>query len=234
MSLEPELHPVQAGILRVLLFTPQARFSDLNVHGISNDHLAFHVRRLVELELLEKADERYQLTHRGKEFANRHDTDLPAMKIERQAKLGVSVGCVRTTNGVREYLIQQRLKQPYYGFHGFVSGKMRWGETVLETAARELEEETGLTAKFTLVGIIHKMDYAPDGGLLEDKFFYIVRGDDAIGTLRAEFEGGRNFWLQKRDVLKLPNLFPDVEEVLEVRERGAFVFLERKYTVERY
>jgi ADP-ribose pyrophosphatase YjhB (NUDIX family) len=234
MALEPELHPVQTGILRVLLFNPLARFSELNAHDISSDHLTFHVKRLVELDLIEKSDEQYRLTVRGKEFANRFDTDQPAMKVERQAKIAVSVGCVREKNGVREYLMQQRLKQPYYGLHGFVSGKMRWGETVLETAARELEEETGLVGTLTLVGIIHKMDYTSGGALLEDKFFFIVRADDVRGTLRTEFEGGRNFWLPKRDVLKLPNLFPDVEEVLEVRDGDDFVFLERKYTVERY
>ena len=42
------MHPIQTKILRVLLFTPAARFSELNRAGISSDHFNFHVKRLCE------------------------------------------------------------------------------------------------------------------------------------------------------------------------------------------
>jgi ADP-ribose pyrophosphatase len=45
------------------------------------------------------------------------------------------------------HLQQQRLKQPYYGYWGHMTGKIRWGETMLEAGARELQEETGCTCK---------------------------------------------------------------------------------------
>ncbi len=232
---DPNLHPIQGDILRVLLFKPEARFSDLNAQGISTDHFTFHLRRLVERGLVEKTEtSRYRLTPIGKEFANRFDVDGTAVALERQAKIGALVGCVRGVGARRKYLIQQRLKQPYYGFHGFLTGKVKWGETLLETASRELKEETGLDARFTLVGLKHKMDYSLTGELLEDKYFYVFRGERSTGELRAAFEGGKNIWLAKTEIAKLPELFDDVLETLEMLDQNNLAFSEKKYTVAKY
>lgn len=124
--MEQEIHPIQANILLFLLFKPKARFKDLNTTGISTDHFNFHVRRLVELGLIEKTKGRYyKLTLKGKEFANRFDTE--SQFLERQAKIGVLVCCVGKSENDVKYLIQQRLKALYYGFYGFITGKVKWG-----------------------------------------------------------------------------------------------------------
>ena len=157
MNTQSDLHPIQAKILRVLLFKPLARFSELNGSGLSNDHFTFHINRLVEIGLVEKLGGKYQLTTVGKEFANRLDTDTT--QIERQAKTAILIVAVRQEGDQPQYLMQQRLKQPYFGFHGFISGKVRWGEEILVAADRELIEEAGLQGgKKTLMGIEHKMD----------------------------------------------------------------------------
>ena len=114
-------------ILRVLMFRPEARFADLNVPEYSNDHFTFHIKRLIELGLVEKNENRkYQLTIKGKEFANRFDVENSEIELEKQAKIGVLVVCVRNEGNKKEYLIQKRLKQPYFGFHGFITGKAKW------------------------------------------------------------------------------------------------------------
>lgn len=233
MKTELQLHPVQAQILLRLLFTPEARFAELNTTRLSNDHFAFHVKQLAGQGFIEKTTQgRYQLTTKGKEFANRFDTEK--VTIERQAKLGVLVVCVDGSGKNRNFLVQQRLKQPYYGFYGFVTGKIRWGETIYETAARELKEETGLTAKVTLVGIKHKLDYAKDGALLEDKYFFVMKATNLRGSLVSKYEGGKNEWLSKSEVLKLPNLFPDVKEAITMINAKTPQFSETKYSVTSY
>jgi predicted transcriptional regulator len=67
-----DIHPVQGDILRVLLYTPDASFTELNGGTLSSDHFTFHIKRLVEIGLVEKtSDARYRLTATGKEHANR-------------------------------------------------------------------------------------------------------------------------------------------------------------------
>lgn len=229
------IHTVQVNILKVLLFNPDARFSDLNAVGISTDHFNFHVKRLVELGLVYKKDSgTYTLTNEGKEYANRLDVDSGEIKIERQAKVGILIICERGTGKNKEYLIQQRLKEPFYGYHGFMTGKVKWGETIEETAHRELEEETGLSADLTLFRVKHRMDYSEDNNLLEDKVFFQFHGRNAKGELKETIEGGKNMWLTKEKVLALPDLFHGIKEYLKSPPSDDLSFVEEKVTVKRY
>lgn len=232
MSTELQIHPVQANILIALLFKPVARFSDLNTLNISNDHFAFHLKKLTKLGIVRKTKNKYQLTKKGKEFANRFDTENAV--IERQAKVGVLVCCVKKHKGRYKYLVQQRLKEPYYGFYGFLTGKVRWGDTVEETAKRELKEETGLTGTMKFLGVKHKMDYEKESSLLEDKFFFVFKATNTKGELIKEYEGGKNIWLTEGEINKLPDLFDAVDESVFMIKKGGFHFSETKYKVRGY
>jgi len=233
--MEQNLHPIQSNILRNLLFNPEARFSDLNMEHLPTDQFTFHLKRLMELELIEKINQNhYHLTLIGKEYAGRFDTDQ--RKVERQAKIGVALCAVKKEGRVKRYLIQQRLKQPYWGYHGFPTGKIRWGETIIEAAARELKEETGLTADLSLVGAKHKMDYSQEGNLLEDKIFFVFRATNCRGTFLETIEGGKNFWLTEKEIFQLPNLFDGFSETFKIEATAGKnpIFLERKYKVSGY
>ena len=229
------MHQIQNNILKVLLLNKKARFAEINVDKISNDHFTFHLKRLLAQKLVEKDEQGfYNLTTIGKEFANRLDTDAEKVCAERQAKVSVLVVCVDSAGKEIKYLIQERLKHPYYGFYGFVAGKIKWGETVQEAAQRELREEAGLSADLILAGIEHKIDYSSQDELLEDKYFYIMKGANFSGQLLESFEGGRNMWMTKPEIAKLPNLFDDVFTIMEVIAKGKFKFFEDKYNVSGY
>lgn len=173
MSTDIKIHDAQTKILRELLFHKSANFAKMqNQTELSSDHFNFHINKLVELGLVTKLNKGvYALSVKGKEYANKLDTD--SNTIERQPKIAVLLLVTKNHNSDDiEILVQQRLKQPFYGFWGLPSGKIRWGETILECTARELKEETNLEAKLKLVGIEHKLDYDKESGkLLEDKIF---------------------------------------------------------------
>lgn len=231
--MENEIHPIQAKILTKLLLNPDTRFTDLNVDGVESDHFNFHIKRLINLELIIKNEQgNYNLTPKGKEYANRFDTDKH--KIERQAKIGMVIIGIKITDGKKQYLIQQRLKEPYYGFHGFVGGKVRWGETITEAGLRELYEETGMEADLSVAGVEHKMDYTESKDLLEDKFFFILKAEHCLGDMVERFEGGANFWFTKEEIEKLDDLFPDVMTILTIIEHNTLAFEEKKFTVNKY
>lgn len=201
MSLEVKIHAAQTSILRALLFLPSAHYVKLQKYThLSSDHFNFHLARVVELGLVEKISRgNYRLTSRGKEYANRLDTDNNT--IERQPKSAVVFGLVRDRNGSTEYLFQERRKNPYYGFWGLPSGKIRWGESITEAAARESLEETGLHADFTVKSVYHERVLEKETNfVIEDKIFFIVEGRNVHGELITDFEGGHNEWRSLQDV----------------------------------
>jgi 8-oxo-dGTP pyrophosphatase MutT (NUDIX family) len=217
MSLEVKVHDAQTVILRELLFHPSANFTQMQkITGMSSDHFNFHVQKLVELRLVEKTGRgRYILTSRGKEYANKLDTDRNT--IERQPKTAVILVIERKVLGKRLFLLQERLKQPYYGFSDYPTGKIRWGETIIQTAERELMEETGLTAVHRIAGVYHELAYQQETGeQLEDKIFFIIHCTWTEGQLIQEFEGGRNAWMTREEELEQPKIFPGFDTVITI------------------
>lgn len=195
MSLEVRIHSAQTSILRELLFHPSAGFAELQKPTrLSSDHFNFHIKRLLELGMVHKTSSgNYALTPRGKEYANKLDTD--SNTIERQPKVAVLLAVSRTVNGAKQFLFQERRKHPYYGYWGFPTGKIRWGESILETAGRELAEETGLVASHRLLGIYHERTYQKETKeQLEDKIFFVIACESCTGPLIEQFEGGINRW----------------------------------------
>lgn len=228
-----DIHPVQGEILCQMLFAESSSFSELNKKKLPSDQFSFHLRQLTDLKYINKdRTGKYLLTTKGKEFANTFDTSKG--EVEKQAKIGVLIVGNKKINGKTYFLMQQRLKQPYYGFWGFVTGKMKWGETIEEGAIREFMEETGLTGIMMLAGLKHKIDYNQDGILLEDKYFLLVRARKLKGQLVEVFEGGRNKWMTLGEIKALPDLFDGVEETIKMSLTKKIDFSEIKYRVKRY
>ena len=229
MSYEANAHESQMNMLRQLLLSVEASFSDLQKSsGLASDHTTFHIKQLIASGYIAKKPKsygKYVLTRKGKEYANRMDTDEKV--IEKQPKLSV-VLVIENEKG--EHLQQQRLKQPYYGYWGHMTGKIRWGETMLEAGARELKEETGLTATLRVVGFYHKLDYDNQTSeLLEDKYFCVIHGKDPQGVL-IDTEGQHNEWMSVEDFLKKDKQFGSAKETIEFIENNAPIIKEQKYT----
>ncbi len=234
MSYEASAHEAQMKILRNLLLSPSAGFAQLQKQtALTSDHANFHIKKLVEVGYVNKDDDgRYVLSRRGKEYANRMDTE--DNEIEKQPKLSI-VLVVENEHG--EVLVQQRLKQPYYGFWGVPTGKVRWGEKLLDAAARELREETGITARLRMSGFYHKLDYdETTRELLEDKMFCVVHGTEPKGELISDDEGHHNEWSSEVDFVRHERRFASMIEVMRLARNIDVDFLEEShfYNQEEY
>ena len=227
-----QIHEFQISILRELLFKPSARFRDLKKVDIENDHFTFHLKHLVKKGLVIKQKNLYSLTDEGKEFANRMDTE--ELVIERQAKLAVAIHAIRYRNREKQYLVHQRLKEPFYGWYGSHSGKIRWGETPLICAKREFLEESGLTGNFKLKGIVHYHHFHKDGRLLEDKYFWVFRVLNVKGELKVRVPEGKNIWMSGKQFKKLKNVFATYEEMEEITKTKRLLYIDRPRIVESY
>ena len=212
MSHEAKIHEAQTKILRELLFQPTVNFAKLqNITGLESDHAKFHIKRLVELNYVVKKDGGYSLSIIGKEYANKLDTD--SNTIERQPKSTTIMIVKNPKTG--KYVIQERLKNPYFGFMTFFSGKVRWGESVYETAVRETLEETGLETTvddWQWRGIYHeRVNHSDKNEIVEDKLFYIFYTEKFSGKLITDFEGGRNYWMDLDEVRSNPKHYKSFE-----------------------
>lgn len=222
MSHEVKIHDAQTGILRELLFHPEAGFTKLQKPtGLDSDHFKFHIGRLVDLGYVQKTtDGKYRLSTKGKEHANKLDTDTNT--IERQPKISLALILTRTNDkGETEHLFQQRLKNPYFGYWGRIGGKLRWGESILEGSDRELKEETGLEADFEFRMIYHKRDYTINTkDILEDKVFIIMVAAEPRGDLTEKFEGGFNKWMTLDEFVHTDKNFESAYQFTELLESG--------------
>ena len=220
MSHEASIHAAQTKILRELLFIPQASFAGLQkVSGLESDHAKFHIKRLVELDYIIKDGSIYRLSIKGKEYANKLDTD--AGVIERQPKVAVMLVVEREHDGKKEYVLQERLKHPYFGFWGPPTGKVRWGESIVETATRELREETGLEGTFEHRGINHeRVQHDVTGEIVEDKIFHVMFCNSVSGTMLDVFDGGRNVWRTLKDMQHEPKKYKSFDGEMQVGLKG--------------
>ena len=232
MSHEVKVHDAQVSILRELLFCPQAGFAEMQKPtGLPSDNFNFHIQRLIDIGYVEKLERgQYRLTPKGKEYANRLDTDNNT--VERQPKVSV-VLLVRNKNNPEKFLVQQRLKNPFYGFWGRLGGKVRFGETFEEAASREFEEETGLTGEFKFRLICRKIDHDKETDeVLEDKVFVIMECLDYSGQLMEKFEGGLNTWMTQDELLSQEKRFVTAHEFAELLATNE-TYITRHYSYEK-
>lgn len=208
-----ELHPIRKEILHNLLFTSESRFSDLKPTQMEGSQFTYHLDELVRLGYIKQnSNGSYSLTEEGKNFANKYDYDSKSPSI--QAKHSVIVCPIRNNN---EILVYKRLKNPFYGCQGFMTGKVQYGESIIETARREMKEETNLEGLPELLTIRHFRVFDKNTNkLLEDKVMYIHKVENPTGELIHNSEG-EFFWLKLSEVNKtITNPLEEFQEVLEI------------------
>ena len=210
-----QLHLIQLQILRKLLFATSLRYTEMKPDNeMLNNQFDFHLDQIIKEGWVTKTKEGYFLTSSGKEYANRMNTGTAT--IEKQAKIGAIVCAFCERNGKRQYLVYTRLKQPFYGCQGFMSGKIAYGETVIDGAKRELKEETNLDGEPQVFSIRHfRVFDKQTGELLEDKFLYycLVRNPEGEIVDSAE---GKYEWI---DEDKIDSHVTNHFESLEVFKR---------------
>lgn len=217
-----QVHKAQISVFHTIRRSKSARYSELmRPTAMDSDNFKFHLKKLVNSGYIEKDEAGvYKLTATGKEFAN--NLDRENRSIQKQPKLSVIIIASRTdSDGTIRYLFQKRRRNPYWDFWGFVSGPIRWGVLPEGAAAHELHKQTGLTATFEVRGFYRKIDYSsPDGKLLEDKQFIIIKANDTKGELSNQWSGGYNDWLSLLELEKKEKYFSDSTETISMLQKG--------------
>lgn len=217
--MQNDIHEVQGSILRELLFHNGTNFASLNKLDLTNDHFTFHIHRLINEGIIEKKGKLYFLTQKGKQFAGKLDID--SNKMEKFGTPGVAVTAKKIIKGVPHYVVQQRLKEPFYGYWGYINGKIRFGEFSKDTARRELKEETGLEGEPEILMVAHKLRGPSRREIKLDHFFFLYLVKNPKGELK-DTEEGKNFWKTMEEIRKLQT-FPGFVSYLDAVEKETFV-----------
>jgi predicted transcriptional regulator len=206
----PKLHRAQIAILRRARRSENMRYSDLlKASNVDNDSFKFHLKTLVDSTVLTKNEHGlYSLSPTGKEFAN--NLDREKRTEQKQPKLSV---VIIVKNGDK-YLFQKRLRNPFWGHWGFLSGPVRWGVEPETAAAAELKKQAGLKAEFEVKGFLRKRDYSAEENLLEDKQFIVVQAIEVKGKISSDWSGGENAWMTVEEVMSHEQYFSDTVEIL--------------------
>lgn len=206
-------HKVQLIILTQLLYRTKARFRDLNVTDLDNNHFNFHLQKLLKQKVIEKKGIYYLLTPKGMETAGRIDTRRSKVII--QPKISVFI----VVRQKRQVLLGKRLKDPGKGKVSFFTRKVHFDESLYETATRCLRSEAGLEAEFRFCGVVHFKYYLGDDlkelALLNVFKASHIKGDLEVKTLETE-----NFWIDEEKLGTVKNLFFGTKAILSDVVKG--------------
>ena len=193
---------IRKEIFLKLIHVPRATFNELWGNVGESNLFSYHLKKLEEEGLVGKFEEGYGLTTEGRkvsafiEGATGQKAELPTPTVIIMARDGDKILC------------QERLKEPFYGYRGFPSGKINFGWNPVECAIRDLEEETGLVAGTTTLKAIEFIKTYDDGKLLHHHIIFIVETLHCTGTLKTQTHKARHEWLTLEEY-STKKRFPD-------------------------
>jgi 8-oxo-dGTP pyrophosphatase MutT (NUDIX family) len=189
-------HPVQRAILETLRRTTLGlRYRDMRPTDIENDLYNYHLRYLTRQGLVEKRAGKYRLNETGK----KHLVELNPYPESNRFKMAAL--CLVVADG--QVLYQERIRQPFAGQKGLIGGGIQRGEPAVAAAKRRLQEEAGLKAHFTLLGLLRKMRFDSRDELYTDILFHVCIAQKTTGDLIEENEFGKQFWLSISEASQL-------------------------------
>lgn len=205
-------------ILRQLLFSPKARFSELNKTGLTSDQFTFHLNKLIRDGLVEKQADGYRLTTTGMEIAGR--VDIKTVKILKQPKLSVMVFVEREGGDKKEVLVSERLTDPVKGKVSLPVTKVIMGESLVAAAKRCLYQETGLSAEEARFAGVFQYQHYKDGVPQEVAVIVCFRMKKISGNLREKTSKARNWWQLVNSLKDLNNVYDGFNEVMSLLLSG--------------
>lgn len=129
------------------------------------------------------------------------------------------VGVIAIVWQQEQVLLVKRKFAPHAGHWGFPGGKLEWGETMAQGAARELREETAIQAEMDApFACFDVLENGPDGELAHHYVMVAVVGHYVSGQAQA-FDDAEDVGWFSPQALPSP-LCPDLAEIITRSRQG--------------
>lgn len=219
------MHRLQQRILHQLLLHKNCRYRDIKPKEVEGNLFMYHLKQLITDELVEKTDNRYQLTQKGLKFVD--TLSLKNLKPRIQPKI-ITLLAVKNNSG--KWLLYKRSRQPMFGKIGFPYGKIHLGEKIKEAAERELLEKTGIEAKLNHKGDVY-ITTNSSNDLVSHVLLHIFTGKNPKGALLKESDIGKCYWGSIKDIPE-ENIFLGLEDILKLIKTKNHFFEELTYNID--
>lgn len=130
------MHHIQSHILRILLRQEYARFRDMRPPRVDTNAYSYHLKALQKDDYIVKTDKGYTLSAKGLGYVDGLSSD--ERNVRKQPK---NIAIFALHNSANEWLVVERLIQPYIGQYMMPSGKQHYGESPEDHIRREIYEQ---------------------------------------------------------------------------------------------
>lgn len=206
-----EENNIEKEIFRKFMYNKKLKYNEIWDKKIcSSSHFDYHLKNLINNDILKKESEYYVLTNKGFNLV----TSIDGIEIKTKGKPLVCSFVIGYKDG--QVLLNTRKKQPFLGYLNIPGGKVELGVSKIKQAETEFLEETGFLAKdLKLKCVTEKISLDSETNEVAHHiigYFYICH--EFEGELLKNTREGDNFWLKLEDI-KNYKRFVDIDPIIE-------------------
>lgn len=220
-----DLHHVQRDVIKKLVETTGARYSDLKPKTLEGNVFTYHLKSLISQKLVQKdRDSLYSLTSEGKLYGINSSQNKKFTLYQAHSIILI----YSLIDGL--WLVRKRLVQPMFGKYGFIHGEPIAGKTIIEAAKYTLLRRTSLTADFTVIGsgFIH---ISENNETVSYVNFTMLLAVNLKGEMIEKDVHGENKWVTYSELMSL-DLIPSMCDLINAVKNSEMFFLDLSYDVE--
>ena len=216
---------IEQAILKKFMYNPKLRYNEIwEKHLCSSSNFDYHLKKLLEQNLIEKKEDTYFLTSQGTEFMSQ--LDGVEITVKKKPLPCTFIVCIKDD----KVLMQKRKKQPFIGLYALPGGKIESGTTSKEQAAIEFFEECGLKADLDLFSISETLTYDENKELKHHMISFEYLATSFSGELIKHTREGNNEWVSLKELDSIPT-FPTakyfIKKAIERKEKLEYFVIRR-------
>ncbi len=227
-------HKIRKDIFNKLLYNAELSFSQIYKDmSVRSNIFTYHLKELMNHKIISKNKEsNYYMTEAGKQLAQYADK----LKIDNMEKQPFIIIGVVIKDGDK-MLVSKITRYPFKDIWSTsVSGRMRFGETVRNSAIRQTLNDTGYEPLDLDLKLVCSVRTFNDSKLLFHHMSYFFKCEKFLGKLKKNSPDRVNKWVDINEFVETHNMFKDIPIILDCLNKEGVTIKEikREYNGESF